>query len=48
MPEILDNVLTELNMTVEFQSERIEITGGIEFNIEDQTDHPHASTMGGS
>ncbi len=48
MPEILDNVLTELNMTAEFRTDGIEFTGEIELNIDDQPDHPHASLVGGS
>jgi putative DNA-invertase from lambdoid prophage Rac len=48
IPEALNKVLTELNMTAMFRKDDIEFTGDIELNIDDQPDHPHASLMGGS
>ena len=47
-PEILDKVLTEFAMTAVFRKDRVDVAGGIEFEILDDRSHPHASLMGGS
>jgi DNA invertase Pin-like site-specific DNA recombinase len=46
IPEILDRVLTEFNMTAVFKRDRVEVIGGIELEILDRDTHPYASRIG--